>query len=283
MRLGVVGALLATALALVAPRARAAPPSSTAACMQSATRAQLLRRQGKLIEARAALAACAADACPAVVRDDCRTWTAEVQAAQPTIVVSVRDAQGADVAEATVLLDDAPFLSRVDGLARALDPGPHRLEVRVAGEAPVRVDLVVGEGEKQRIVPVVVPRAEVVAPAPRTAPAVSPWIYVTGGAAVAGLAGFAFFGLTALSDHAELRDGCATTRSCTDDQITSNRTTFWVADASLLVGLVGAGLTGYLLYERAERARDGRASASPPLTISAGVQAGPYLRLDARF
>lgn len=281
MRLGMVGPSLGIALALVTPRAGAAPPDSTSSCMQSATRAQLLRRQGKLLAARTALAACAADACPAVVRDDCRTWTAEVQAAQPTIVVSVRDAEGADVAEATVLLDDAPFLSRVDGLARPLDPGPHRLEVRVAGEAPVRVGLVVVIGEKQRIVPVIVPRAQVVAPAPRTSRAVSPWIYVTGGAAFAGIAGFAFFGLKALAGHADLRDGCATTRSCSDDQITSNRTTFWVADASLLVGLVGAGLTGYLLYERAH---DSRAVASPrPLTISAGMHAGPYLRLDARF
>jgi hypothetical protein len=243
-----------------------------------------------------------------VVRDDCRTWTAEVQAAQPTVVFSVRTRSGADLADARVSVDGVPFVDRIDGLARPLDPGPHDIEVQAGSEPPVRVRIVVHEGEKQRVVPVVFRGAEAqstnargggtgtatAAPGtPAASSSITPWIYVTGSAAVVGLAGFAFFGLTAMADHGAMRDGCATTGSCTDAQIDANRTRFWVADASLVVGLVGAGLTGWLLYDHSKSsssAASGAATTSrAPTThagdvqVSARFRDGPFLQLDALF
>jgi len=267
--------------------AHAAPPSSRepSACAQSAERAQVLRRQGKLAAARAALVVCGAESCPQVVRDDCRAWTAAVQDAQPTVVFSVRGSDGADLAAATVSVDGEPFLERIDGIAHPIDPGPHDIEVRAASETPVRLRIVVHEGEKQRVVPVVfagsrasqAPATSVNAASAQTAERpITPWVYVTGALAVAGVAGFTFLGITALSDHAALRDGCATTHSCTDDQITSNKTRFWMADASLLAGVIAAGVTGYLLYDHS-RARAG------DVRVSAGLAGGPFVTVHALF
>ncbi len=240
---------LGLALALASTTAVAAPrPDLAASCMQSADRAQVLRRQGKLTAAGAALAECAAATCPAVVRDDCRTWTAEVQAAQPTLVFSVRDTGGRDLADARVVVDGTVFVEHADGLARPLDPGPHLVEVQAGEAAPVRLRIVVQEGEKQRVVPIVIRRDIPDEAAPSTS--ITPWVYVAGTVAVLGLTGFTYFGLTAISDHAALRDGCATTGSCTDDQIQSSKARFWMADVSLLIGLVGGGITGYLFYAR---------------------------------
>lgn len=270
--------------------AAAAPASvdeAKTACLQSSEKAQLLRRKGKLAAARAALDVCGADSCPRIVRDDCRTWTAELQAAQPTVVFSVRGGDGVDLVDAKVTVDGAPFVDRIDGLPRPIDPGPHDVEVTAPSETPVRLRIVVHEGEKQRVLPVLFPArrghadggtgptADGVSAAP-----ITPWVYVSGAVAVAGIAGFAYLGLTALSDHAALRDGCATTHSCSDGAVQSNKARFWAADASLLVGLIGAGVTGYLLYDHAHRPAAPRAG---DIRVSGRVLGGPFVELQTLF
>lgn len=267
-------------LAIAEGEASAAPSTAketSAACTLSAEKAQLLRRQGKLAAARTELVVCGADACPAVIRDDCRTWTAEVQAAQPTVVFSVRGSNGADLVAAIVSIDGQTFVERIDGLARPLDPGPHDIEVRAASEAPVHLRIVVHEGEKQRVIPVAFTAASPSSAAAVPAPPITPWVYVTGALAVAGIAGFTFLGVTALSDHASMRDGCATTHSCTDDQIASNKARFWMADGSLLVGVVAAGITGYLLYDHAHAHRAGA------VRVSGHYAGGPFVAVQTLF
>lgn len=90
---------------------------------------------------------------------------------------------------------------------------------------------------RARVIPVTFPArasstSKPVEPAPVGDAPSTPWVYVSGSVAVVGIAGFAFFGLTALSDHAAMRDGCALTHSCSDDAVQSNRAGFWIADAS---------------------------------------------------
>ena len=277
-----IGVGVLVALSGLVGEASAAPPSEVAtACMQSADRAQVLRRQGKLGAARTALRTCADASCPAVVRDDCRLWTAELRAAQPTVVFAVRGKSGVDLPDAKVLVDGDVFVEHLDGRARPLDPGPHDVEVHAPSEAPVRLRIVVHEGEKQRVVPVVFPGSSSGSstrqPTAGTSSPITPWVYVTGGVAAAGLVGFAALGLSALAGYDALEDGCARTRSCTDDQIDANRARFWMADASLLVGLASAGLTRWLIYDHSRRAG---------VHVSArfhGAGGGPFLRLDARF
>ncbi len=241
----------AFSLASACPAYARGPSATSRACAESAAQAQSLRREGKLAEARVELDTCAADACPAFVRDDCRTWIAEIQAAQPTIVFGVRDGS-VDLDVARVRVDGTVFVDRLDGIARPLDPGPHEVEVEVADGRRLRTRLVVREGEKQRVVVFALPaRGAPAPPSPAERPGVTPWVWVSGALAAAGLAGFAVFGIDALSGLADLKHGCGATRSCTDEQIDANRRLFWIADASLAVGLVAGAVTGYLLIDHA--------------------------------
>lgn len=289
-RMAVV-ACVTLAIAVASARVEAAPPKEPAlACTKNAERAQVLRREGKLTAARDALRECAVDACPAVVRDDCRTWTAELQAAQPTVVFSVRDRHGADLVTAHVSVDGAPFTDRIDGLARPLDPGPHDIEVASAPETPIRLHIVVHEGEKQRVIPITFQPVGVSDKSPSPSPppeaekaSITPWVYVAGGVGLAGFAGFAYFGLTALSDHAALRGGCATTASCSDDQVQSNKARFWIADGSLLVGILGASVSGYLIYDHARASGAPRAARAGDVRVTARSMGGPFLQVTTAF
>lgn len=260
-------------------------PLTPRACMQEAESAQTLRRQGKFGLALSALVVCGDDACPTVVRDDCRTWTAELRAAQPTIVLSVKGPDGGDVVAARVLVDGSSFQERIDGLSRPLDPGPHEIVVTAPSEAPVHLRLVAHEGERDRVVRVAFPVAPAasaaVASYPRSAEPLTPWAWVTGAIGVAGVAGFAYFGLTALSDHAAMRDGCATTHACTDDEIAANKTKFWLADASLLVGLIGGVATGVLVYRHAQSAPSTSRAGDVRLSVRAG--SGAFASVTAAF
>jgi hypothetical protein len=122
-----------------------------AECVDSAGKAQDLRRDKQLILARESLLVCARETCPTVVKRDCVTWLQEVEAAQPTLVLSVKDASGADVVDARVLLDGKAFLERITGTAVTIDPGVHTLRIESSTAAPLEQQIVVREGEKNRL------------------------------------------------------------------------------------------------------------------------------------
>lgn len=137
--------------------ARSAVADTRQECIAASSDAQDLRGVNKLIEARAKLLSCAREQCPAVIKRDCLEWLSGVDASMPTIVVAVRDAVGADVITARVLLDGAPFMDRIDGNARSLNPGVHKLRIEASTAAPLEQDLVIREGEKNRLVEVRLP------------------------------------------------------------------------------------------------------------------------------
>lgn len=69
--------------------------------------------------------ACAADDCPALVRNDCQEWGAAVTEALPSIIVDARDASGHDVGDVLVTMDGELLTKSVNGTAITVDPGPH--------------------------------------------------------------------------------------------------------------------------------------------------------------
>src|SRR5690349_15758290 len=77
----------------------------TKECVTTYDRAQALRDDHKLLEARAAFLRCAHHACPAVLVKDCSEWLHEVEARTPTLVLRVTDDRGRDAMAANVLLD----------------------------------------------------------------------------------------------------------------------------------------------------------------------------------
>jgi hypothetical protein len=147
----------AVAASVSAPVA-VAPPSPPAAsgdvtkdqCIDANTKAQSLRRSGKLVATRAQLAICADPHCPAMVRDDCTQRLDDLERIQPTIVFDAKDGAGNDLSDVRVSMDGKPLVGRLDGTAVAVDPGPHAFTFEVSGQPSVTKGFVLKEGEKLR-------------------------------------------------------------------------------------------------------------------------------------
>lgn len=165
--------LVATTLLLALHGIAAA--DDTTQCLDASSAAQDLRREKHLVAAREQLLVCARATCPGVVQRDCAGWLAEVEAATPTVVFAVKDATGADVVAARIELDGKPLLEQLTGGAVAIDPGVHALRVIVATGEPVAQQLVIREGEKNRLVEVALPAwAAPPPPAPEPTSVVAP-------------------------------------------------------------------------------------------------------------
>jgi hypothetical protein len=139
--------------AAVAPHAAFAGDRATEdACYAAATDAQRLRKDVRLVEARDKLLVCARTSCPSDAAKLCNQWLAEVTAAIPTLVVSAKDAAGRDVPDVRVMLDGKLLADKLDGMAIPVDPGTYRLRCEHSGSGAVEQQLVVHEGEKNRLV-----------------------------------------------------------------------------------------------------------------------------------
>jgi hypothetical protein len=228
------------------------------ACVTSFEEAQKLRKESKLGASREQLLQCVQQACPPVVRDYCRSWLEEVEKAQPTIVIVVRDAQGRDVSDVKITLDGRPVAAPVVGSALPIDPGEHALRFEHDASAPVDQKLIAREGEKLREVRVTFQDPPPAAVAPDHAPKQGPpaLAFVFGGVGVLALGSFAYFGLKALSDAHHLRDTCAP--YCDQSDIDAVSTKNVVSGISLGVAVVALGMGTWLFL----KSRDGNGSGA---------------------
>src|SRR4029077_3606050 len=115
------------------------------ACVHRHEDAQVARRSGKLLAARAALLACSREACPDAVRGDCVDWLEEVNRSVPSVVITARD-RGADVVEVTVSLDGELVATRLTGSAVEADPGEHHFRLASARGLTVERTVLMSEG-----------------------------------------------------------------------------------------------------------------------------------------
>jgi len=245
-------------------RGARAEDSKKAQCASSYEKSQELRAAGSLKAAHEMLVQCAQDYCPAFVQSDCAQWLTEVTRDLPTIVVVAKDKAGEDTTAVTVTMDGAEFLSQLDGKAVAVDPGPHTFHFELAGAEPVEQQIVIRQGQKDRVVSVSfspAPAAEAPGPSPyATAPkgegapeadkkASNPlrlYSYIAGGVGAAGLIGFAVVGGIGKGQESDLRDQhCAP--NCSRSETDSIKTKYLVADVLLGVGIAGIG-TGVTLF-----------------------------------
>jgi hypothetical protein len=125
-----------------------------ATCLAQHESGQMSRRVGHFDAAREQFAACTSDACPPPVRRRCVEFLAELDAAQPTIVVAVHDSDGHDIVHGLSMTLDGGAPWGVPATALRLDPGEHVLQIvssdRRGASPPVERRFVVREGEKDR-------------------------------------------------------------------------------------------------------------------------------------
>jgi hypothetical protein len=243
---------LAMLLSLSTPAAAAAAPSEVHECVAASEKGQRLRDKLQLKDAREQFLACARESCPGIVRTECSKWLADANDRLPNVVVRATDGAGHDVVDVKVFVDDALAQEKVDGRRLELDPGPHKLRFERAGIAPKSVDIVAREGEKNRLVDVVLGDATAATPPtppPKETPHESSFPVV--GAVLAGIAvlggvGFAVLAASGQSDVDHLRSTCAP--RCASSDVSSARTKIILANVSLGVGIVALAGAGYFFF-----------------------------------
>jgi hypothetical protein len=279
--------------------ARADAPATDAvvegkkACVAQHEQAQILRRDSKLVAARAALVSCAQEACPSVVRTDCVQWLGNVTDGIPSVVLTARSAAG-DEPGVRAYSDGALIAPHLDGHAIELDPGLHTFRFESPTGESVEQQVLLVEGEKNRIVEATF---AALPPAPRpivrelptvvTRPTYRPvplLAYVLAGATLAGAGVFAGFGIWGQNERKTLETNCEPV--CAQSDVDSVRTKFIIADVGLAVGVLGAAATGYVYFTRptVERGQAAGAELASRVRLAwTASGAGAALRLEGGF
>ncbi|HTR50743.1 MAG TPA: hypothetical protein VMJ10_08555 [Kofleriaceae bacterium] len=145
--------VVAVTIALCAASSLARADLSKEQCLDAHSRGQDAKEQNKLSLARKLFLTCAQPACPAVVQSDCARFADELTRLQPSLTFTARDGSGSDLPDTTVYVDDDLVATRLDGAPHDIDPGKHVVRFTNAGKDKT-VTVVVGDGEKGRIVAV---------------------------------------------------------------------------------------------------------------------------------
>lgn len=215
------------------------------ACASAAEAGQRFEREGRLVEARASFVACADARCPGEVASLCDRLLTEVDAALPTIILGARDAQGRDLVSVRVVADGSPFTESLDGKAHPIDPGPHALRFLAADGTAATLDVVVRQGEKNRVLSVVVgarPTQTPVEGEPRARRHTPVLGWVLGGV---GLAALATFGV--LAAHGQSQYDACNPHKCSASTVDSLSVERGSAFVALGVGVAAVAAGGWLV------------------------------------
>jgi hypothetical protein len=261
---------LGAALVIGLPAARADEPASDAAarCNAAFEAAELLLRpsEARLLDARAALRACALPACKEWMVDDCSKRLVEVDRRVPSVAFSAEDARGAPLHDVRVLDGEREVSARLDGRAVEMDPGAHELVGERDGvRVPISVVLIEGRKAQQVVFRFPGAPAAEASPAPAAprepARLRHPWAPPVAGALVAGgvLASVigVGFGVAAIDKKSDAR--CDAANVCDGDTLEDARGVARAATVSFIVAgaLVLGGVFTYLVLGRS-RAEGGR-------------------------
>jgi hypothetical protein len=145
---------LAAACLVLAATSLASAEVSKEACVESHSRGQDARDQGKLSLARKLFLTCAQSACPSLVQGDCARFADDLTRTLPSLAFTARDGSGADLPDTSVYIDDVLTATRLDdGKPYDVDPGAHVVKF-FHGSKEQSVTIVVQAGEKNRPVAV---------------------------------------------------------------------------------------------------------------------------------
>jgi hypothetical protein len=117
-------------------------------CAGAYVRAQTLRNDRKLIDARNALRVCVQPTCKDFIVKDCVNWLDQTQASLPTVVPVATDRDGNDLAGVVVEMDGKPLLERIDGHSIEVDPGAHTFTFFAPDGTKTVRQVLISEGEK---------------------------------------------------------------------------------------------------------------------------------------
>lgn len=255
-RLSIFSASVVAAMLCPAATARA---DDKQVCSAAYEATQSLRKDGKLQAAREQAAVCIRDACADFIRTDCAKWLGEIDAAQPTIVLDVKDAAGQETSAVKVTLDGKPWVDKLDGTAKPIDPGHHVLSFALEGSAPMDQAVEAKEGDKNRLVSVSFQTKSSSAEggsagddSSASKRSVLPW--VAGGVGAVGFVTFGVMGALTLGEQSTNKSHCSDVNHTCDAQgqsaASTGKTFGALATTGLIVGVVGVGTSVVLFATR---------------------------------
>lgn len=196
---------VSVALAVTLHGALASADAST--CAASYDRAQVLRDNRQLRDARQELLQCTKEECPGPMQRDCAAWLEDVEARLPTVTFRVKSARtGRELVDVQVTADGVPVVDRIDGRLVQLDPGVRTLRFATR-QGVLEEQVIIREGEKNRVIDV--PLDDSTSPASGASRPFPVLATTLAGVGVLGIAGFAYFAGGAKSDVDEMRATCA--------------------------------------------------------------------------
>lgn len=245
----------------IAADARADETHATCTTAFETAELRLRPSEGRLLDAREALRACALPACQPWMIDDCTKRLVEVEGRIPSVVFSAENARGVPVYDVRVLEGERELSTQIDGRAVEIDPGPHALVAR-RGASQVALSVVAIEGRKaQQVVfrfedgaaPPVPPAPPPPLEAPAAPPLAHPWARPLAGGMLAGAvvaSGLGIgFGVSAIAKkddaHCDASDVC-------DGPLDSARHTARASTLSFIAAgaLAAAGAVTFFLFGR---------------------------------
>jgi hypothetical protein len=261
-------------------------------CAQAYESAQEEKATGRLKAAIEHLKSCIDPNCAKFIREDCVRWMDQTEGALPTVVFSVRE-DGDDLTSVEILCDHKPLTGTLDGKAIPVDPGLRDFSFTVPGLAPMSRQVLIREGERNRIINVefsrpnvptsspaagattMLPAEPALRPRPRTLP------YALAGVGALGAAGFTVFALLGHSQQGELERTCSP--FCQSSQVDSVKTKYLLADLSLGVGLVSLGVATYIFVKNHGANATNAAPATSVSFIPRSSGAGGVLQLSTSY
>jgi hypothetical protein len=214
----------------IAPAVRA---DEKKVCVAASEKGQELRNAGKLTEAREQLVVCSRPECPKLVQADCTQWLRDLLGAIPTVVLAAKDPKGRDILAVTVAIDGKVVTETLDGKPITIDPGAHTFRFESKDAPPVEQQVLVRQGETDRLVTVTLtPREAKPTAGPGTGAEVKSDglvhhlvvpAFIGAGLGLAGGGVALYLGLDADDAARNLRDTCAPRCAQADVDGVSNR------------------------------------------------------------
>ena len=245
--------------------------AASTVCPDSYEKAQEERAAGHLRSALLHLKSCIDPSCAKFIRDDCARWMDQVESALPTVVFAAQR-KGQDLTDVEVSCDGEPLMISLDGKAVPVDPGPHDFSFKAPDMDPMQRQIVIREGERNRMIAVEFSVAETSASTTADAnlaaesgrhKTIAHYLpYGLAGLGALGGAGFALFAIQGNSQKGDLERSCSP--HCQSSQVDSVKTKYVVADTCLAVGLVSVGVATYLFLTRRSQ---GASDRDQPLSM----------------
>jgi hypothetical protein len=269
-------------LCAAAGHGEAKRPKDKRACKAAYKSAQEREQAGKLREAKELLSTCANVTCGGVLKKECASRSAHLDAEIPSIVPVVTDDARLDV---QIRMDGELLMSHLDGRAVPIDPGTHEFTFSTERGVVATQTATVDRGQHARPIAVALhastgrasttkvkpsstvstdsppPRVRVTGPAAEessaqeTAPAMvqgssksgpPALAYVLGGVGGLGVAGGILMNAWGRKDNRDLLASCAP--NCSQSSVDHVRRVYFAADLSIGVGVAALGVATVLFF-----------------------------------